>query len=165
MALVKCHECGNQVSDTAKTCPSCGAKVQRKSKKSGISPQGKVVFFLAFIVLLGVGQITKKENRQQVATSTQIENEAIKARDLERNPHGIRPKQSGWDGSYREVKDYLKLTAHDPDSIKIESCTEAYKAEDGWDVGCSWRGKNAFGGLVLQSARFVIRNGQVVRMH
>jgi len=26
MALVTCHECGNQVSDTVKTCPKCGAK-------------------------------------------------------------------------------------------------------------------------------------------
>jgi len=29
MSLVKCKECGNQVSDKAKNCPSCGAKVKR----------------------------------------------------------------------------------------------------------------------------------------
>lgn len=25
MALIKCHECGKEISDLAKTCPHCGA--------------------------------------------------------------------------------------------------------------------------------------------
>ena len=25
MALIKCHECGKEISDLAKTCPNCGA--------------------------------------------------------------------------------------------------------------------------------------------
>lgn len=32
MALIKCKECGGQVSDTAQNCPHCGAKVPRKTK-------------------------------------------------------------------------------------------------------------------------------------
>lgn len=28
MALIKCSECGNEVSDKAKNCPKCGAKVK-----------------------------------------------------------------------------------------------------------------------------------------
>lgn len=31
MALITCKECKNQVSDTAKKCPSCGAKVPEKN--------------------------------------------------------------------------------------------------------------------------------------
>lgn len=31
MALVKCKECGNQVSTDAKACPSCGAKPPKKT--------------------------------------------------------------------------------------------------------------------------------------
>lgn len=27
MALIKCHECGNAVSDHARACPKCGAPV------------------------------------------------------------------------------------------------------------------------------------------
>ncbi|MDD2369652.1 MAG: zinc-ribbon domain-containing protein [Sulfuricurvum sp.] len=33
MALIKCFECGNQVSDTATTCPKCGAPLSTKSDK------------------------------------------------------------------------------------------------------------------------------------
>jgi len=29
MALKKCHECGQQVSTSAKACPRCGAKVKK----------------------------------------------------------------------------------------------------------------------------------------
>lgn len=32
MTLITCGECGNQVSSTAKNCPSCGARVKPKSK-------------------------------------------------------------------------------------------------------------------------------------
>lgn len=31
MALIICKECKNKVSDTAEKCPSCGAKVPKKS--------------------------------------------------------------------------------------------------------------------------------------
>ncbi|WP_292839340.1 zinc ribbon domain-containing protein [Methylotenera sp.] len=39
MALVKCHECGKDVSTEAKVCPSCGAKVVKpKEPKKPMSP-------------------------------------------------------------------------------------------------------------------------------
>ncbi|MEO7953027.1 MAG: zinc-ribbon domain-containing protein [Polaromonas sp.] len=33
MTLMKCKECGTQVSDTAKACPGCGAKIKQKTSK------------------------------------------------------------------------------------------------------------------------------------
>lgn len=33
MALIKCNECGNEVSNTAKACPKCGAKIINKIKE------------------------------------------------------------------------------------------------------------------------------------
>ena len=35
MALIKCKECGNEVSDKAENCPECGAKVGPKQYGSG----------------------------------------------------------------------------------------------------------------------------------
>ena len=32
MALIKCHECGAEISDAAKACPKCGAPVQPQSQ-------------------------------------------------------------------------------------------------------------------------------------
>ena len=33
MAIIKCPECGHQVSDKAATCPSCGVGIQGKITK------------------------------------------------------------------------------------------------------------------------------------
>lgn len=33
MAIIKCPECGHQVSDMAKTCPSCGIEIAGKVMK------------------------------------------------------------------------------------------------------------------------------------
>ena len=30
MAMIKCPECGKEISDTAKTCTHCGVKLRRK---------------------------------------------------------------------------------------------------------------------------------------
>lgn len=50
MALIKCHECGNDVSTTAKTCPKCGAHV-----KVPIDPDAKKgLLLLAGIVIAWV---------------------------------------------------------------------------------------------------------------
>lgn len=77
---------------------------------------------------------------------------------------GEKPIASAWDGSYSEVKRYLKRVANDPDSIDIDGCTQVYRTESGWLVGCDYRGKNAFGGVVRNSNWFTIRHGQVVKM-
>ena len=33
MALISCHECGKQISDSAQSCPNCGAPVKTQPKK------------------------------------------------------------------------------------------------------------------------------------
>ncbi len=35
MALIECHECGKEISDSATSCPSCGAPVRAKQHKKG----------------------------------------------------------------------------------------------------------------------------------
>jgi len=74
------------------------------------------------------------------------------------------PQASAWDGTYREVKDYLQQVANDPDRLKMEACTPVYHVANGWLVGCDYRGANAFGGTIRQSNWFIIRNGRVVEM-
>ncbi len=78
---------------------------------------------------------------------------------------GDKPKPSGWDGSYFEVERYLESVANDPGSIEIDNCTKPYfDDKSGWIVGCDYRGRNAFGGMIRNSNWFVIRHGKVVEM-
>ncbi len=52
MALIKCKECGKQVSDKAKTCPHCGAKLH---KSHIIGKAILVLLFIAYLVYLYYG--------------------------------------------------------------------------------------------------------------
>jgi len=78
---------------------------------------------------------------------------------------GEPPRQSAWDGSYLPVKSYLRRMANDPESIRFDGCTSVYHTDNGWLVGCDYRGRNAFGGMVRQSNWFTIVNDTVIQMH
>lgn len=78
---------------------------------------------------------------------------------------GEAPTRSAWDGSYYAVKGYLKRVANDPDSIEIDDCTNSYYTERGWLVGCNYRGRNAFGGMIRKSNWFIIVHDEVIQMH
>lgn len=77
---------------------------------------------------------------------------------------GEPPKQRSWDGSYASVESYLRRVLNDPDSLQMNGCTGVFHIDSGWLVGCDYRGKNGFGGLVRQSNWFTIRHEQVVTM-
>lgn len=83
----------------------------------------------------------------------------------ERLLFGNVPQKSAWDGSYPEVKQYLRQTAHDPESIEFVGCTKVFKNENGWLVGCQYRGNNAFGAKILAANWFRIQRGRVVETY
>lgn len=101
----------------------------------------------------------KLENEKREQEKLKKEREARIAK------FGEPPTQSAWDGSYYAVERYLKRVANDPDSIDIDGCTKVYHTESGWLVGCDYRGRNAFGGMIRQSNWFTIVHDQVIQMH
>lgn len=76
------------------------------------------------------------------------------------------PEQSAWNGSYSEVKDYLREAMHDPSSLEWEGCTKVFweQSKRAYLVGCVYRGNNAFGAKVKNANWFLIRHGAVVEM-
>ncbi len=77
---------------------------------------------------------------------------------------GETPVASAWDGTYREVKEYLRAVARDPKSVDVEACTKVFEADEGWVVACDWRARNGFGGMNRESNWFVIRQMRVIEM-
>lgn len=68
---------------------------------------------------------------------------------------GKRPEKSEWDGSVIGVKRYVQSTVGDPDAVKIEGCTTpGLDVESCWVFDCKVRGKNGFGGMVMNAMRF-----------
>lgn len=54
MALIKCKECDNQISDTAKSCPQCGAKLSGITGCGTMILVGIVIFVLFAIIAANV---------------------------------------------------------------------------------------------------------------
>ncbi len=77
MALIKCPECGREISDKAVNCPNCGAPVQSKQnskegKVSGISITALVFSVLGctFIIglILAIIDLCQKDGRKKVCS-------------------------------------------------------------------------------------------------
>lgn len=51
MALKPCKECGNQISDTAKNCPQCGAKQPKRTSKLALILAGLVLASILTAIL------------------------------------------------------------------------------------------------------------------
>lgn len=54
MAIIKCEECGKDMSDTLRRCPHCGAKQKKQGKKMKSKSKKKLIGAIAslFIILL-----------------------------------------------------------------------------------------------------------------
>ena len=77
---------------------------------------------------------------------------------------GEKPQQVVEGRPYWQVEYYLKEVANDPDSIEVDRCTKVYQSERGWLVGCDYRGRNAFGGMIRKSNWFTISHDRVVQI-
>ncbi len=60
MALIKCPECGKEISDTIKKCPNCGYKNKKKLNKKKIV----IICIISLVLLIGgcISIITIKNN-------------------------------------------------------------------------------------------------------
>ena len=47
--LINCKECGKEVSDTAKKCPHCGAKVKKEKSKNNVNQKVKLGYIISVI--------------------------------------------------------------------------------------------------------------------
>lgn len=54
MALIKCPECGQEISDTAKSCPHCGYKT-----KKSINPEtiAKCIRITSILICIGIAMV------------------------------------------------------------------------------------------------------------
>jgi hypothetical protein len=76
---------------------------------------------------------------------------------------GPKPVAYGAGSVAEEVREFLRATLNDYDSMKTESSSDVVPyAKDKWAQALTFRAKNGFGGYVLNKWIFVIRDGRVV---
>lgn len=108
------------------------------------------------------GQAAQQRKRIQPGLEKlQLQREA---QNLMVEMRGEKPMNSPWDGSVPEVERYLKKVMNDPDSYEHVSSSAPVARDAYWIVKSSFRGKNAFGGKVLNTRYFFIQRGQVARV-
>lgn len=71
---------------------------------------------------------------------------------------GEQPVLGPWDGELVGSENYLRRSAHDPDSIDVERCTPPVLVNrvQCWVTRCQVRGRNAFGAQVLNIVEFSV---------
>lgn len=101
MAIIKCPECGKDVSDKAPFCPHCGVKIagelpvpvpQPNPKKASHGHKTLLVSFIVAVIVCGIGVLVyqvkmgKKENEAYAMASSSADT-LIMQSYLERYPH------------------------------------------------------------------------------
>ena len=145
MALVKCPECDNEVSTQAFSCPKCGyagsmpkAKEEKKSGSGCGTVFGLVlILFIASIIASHWGE----DNSSRSSSSS--------PKPLTRQEK-IEKHFSAWDGSHRGLTEHIKQVMNDPDSYQHAE-TKYWDESDCLRVKTTYRGKNAFGGVVVNT--------------
>ena len=79
MALLKCKECGKEISDTAKTCPHCGAKLSKGVGCLGIALTIIGILFCLSLLLIVIGQINQNNNRSAKLVESESNISALSA--------------------------------------------------------------------------------------
>lgn len=139
MALISCKECKHQISKTAQTCPNCGEK-----NKTNSNALKWILILMAFSAVF-----SSLQGNKGAETSTQTASlDTPEVTHKKRIESGF----SAWDGSHRQLTKIIKKSMNDPDSYDHVETT--YK-DTGKDllIITKYRGKNGFGGVVINSLK------------
>lgn len=165
--LTNCEACGKEISRNAPTCPHCGEPKDinisspphppKAPQKLGCAGSFLLIFIVLWIASRFVSNDTTTKNRHP-------EEKKI------RTPSELRIDQikncfSQWDGSHRGLTPIIKKAMNDPDSYDHVE-TKYFDMKDHLVVITSFRGKNAFGGVVKNfiKAKTDINNCHVIEV-
>lgn len=148
MSLIKCNECSNVVSSTAKACPNCGAKVKKGSVL-------RTLLFAIFGIPLTVGIIAAV-----VGEADTVSTNASSTNTAQASAINLDDRRTSFARiiAEREVKSRLKA----PRGAKFSGIaeTEVGKLKDGtsneWIVKGHVDAENSFGAVIRNHYQVVI---------
>lgn len=145
MALVKCTECGSQVSTEAKACPSCGARPPKRTSLVTWIVGGIFAVAVANIVISTTGSppisTAPPPTPEQSAALERAQQDAGRSRQHE----ALRAARA------RAVVGALREAARNPASFMVE---RVIASDDGSVVCVQYRAQNGFGGMNREVAVF-----------
>lgn len=144
MALVKCLECGSEVSDKAAACPKCGAKMPRKTSRVTLLVGGLFAIFVAQMVF---SSSRPDGNGAPAAPAASAPVSEAERAALQR---AAQDKEAGDTrrGLIAAAAKSLRAGMHDPASFEIDEVLMMSN-----NAGCyTYRAKNGFGASRLGQA-------------
>ena len=134
MALIKCHECGNEISDAAKSCPQCGAKPKKKVGLLGIT----------FVLLVGF-VVFKCTTAVDSAGTRTAEREAAKTPEQRAAESAARAAEEKRITAALKTKRLVIEHAKNPTSLQF---AQLRISEDGELICGTYRATNSYNAVV-----------------
>lgn len=128
MAILKCKDCGGQVSSAAKSCPSCGAPAPKRTKM--------ITWCFAAIATYVALQMAFRESPQPPPPKAKTPQEVA--------------AQAAAEQRFQRAKALvlsIKKSMRDPDSLTVERIGAS---ADGSVMCAEYRAKNGFGGMTRE---------------
>ncbi|MDD4406862.1 MAG: zinc-ribbon domain-containing protein [Bacilli bacterium] len=97
MALIKCKECGNEISSTSKKCVHCGAKLKDNSKNivTSVAIVGVLIFIGFFIYMLATDDARSQKRIDDSVNETNKTLDCIR-RGMEYSSSKDKCVEKGW---------------------------------------------------------------------
>lgn len=153
MALIKCHECGNEVSTEAKACPKCGATVRIPSQPKAPAKFSKVGWFAigAIVIAASISQYQKNQleaEKIQLEAKKTPEQRAAEAK-VKAAEAVLAAKENRLDLARIACKEFVTKTLHDAESAEFDDVRYwAEEEKDGvFNVQVKLKAKNGFNAL------------------
>ena len=127
-------------------------------EKIAIMQEAKEIKELERAEAIEIKKKKEKEEEEQKKVELEAEQERERAEGKEEKRKGFHCL-SGWDGSHRALKNYVTDNMNDPDSFEHVSTKIGPVNQSGEHyLVMTYRGSNAFGGLVLNSISATVKN-------
>lgn len=150
MSLMKCTECGKQISDKAKACPNCGYVLRRTSLFTWIVTIILVIGFFPVVI----SSFTNYSNQANDSThETELKVSETSEQLMERNKRNEEIQKEIAENKKKDDEAIQKATIgaialkkamRDPESFKLESALVI----NGTGAVCyDYRARNGFGGV------------------
>lgn len=141
MAIIKCPECKNSISNQATACPHCGyTKSKPKSNANNIGCGTIILGIIVFAIFSNLyDKSSRFDNPPPPKTAEEVRTDQI-ARAF-----------SAWNGSHIQLTRYVKERLKDPGSFEHIQ-TRYGDNGDTLYVTMRYRAKNSFGGYVVNTA-------------
>jgi surfactin synthase thioesterase subunit len=154
MGMVKCRECGKDVSDEAKNCPHCGVAKPAPESKFGLYLK---LGFGAVLVISMVRCISDQEDRKSQATAERQRIEASKTPEQRAREEAEKAKKEAAFQSVVSRLRSLKASTKNPNSFEL---VDAILMADG-TLCASYRGTNSFNAVVTEH-KAIAKNLKIV---